>query len=501
MGEPLFLDVVAALGEAHTGGEREPCRASSAAATGSRRRSSRPAMVAGVLAGARGGAPAAPVHGRHHRRRRRHQHLLRRAARHRAAGDGARGVLRPGLRRHGRREQEHDQDPRRRGGPARPGLLRLRLEEVGLADGLAPALRAEPIERAVPRDAARASSAATSSACSTRRRAGPGRRRGDAAARLPPPARRGLGRAAAHGAEADPRQGASTLYAIDATRVAREAGLAGRTNTVLQTCFFALSGVLPRDEAIERIKAAIEKTYARRGAEVVRAEQRRRRQRARGSARGRDARAGSRPTHEPLAVVPDSGAGVRPHGDRGDDGRPRRRAAGERAAGRRHLPERHDRVREAQHLRPRRRVGSRHLHPVRQLQLRLPAQRHPLALLRPGAARRRARRRSARRRSTRAACPDARFTLQVYVEDCTGLRALRRGMPGRRRRTTRPARRSTSRRASRSSTPSARTSRSSRRCPSTTAPASTSAPCAAPSSSSRCSSSRARAPGAARRRT
>jgi pyruvate-ferredoxin/flavodoxin oxidoreductase len=59
------------------------------------------------------------------------------------------------------------------------------------------------------------------------------------------------------------------IYAIDASRVAREAGLPGRTNTVLQTCFFALSGVLPRDDAIARIKEAIEHTYSRRGAEVV----------------------------------------------------------------------------------------------------------------------------------------------------------------------------------------------------------------------------------------
>ena len=51
--------------------------------------------------------------------------------------------------------------------------------------------------------------------------------------------------------------------------MAREAGLPGRINTVLQTCFFAISGVLPRDEAIAAIKAAIAKTYGRRGAEVV----------------------------------------------------------------------------------------------------------------------------------------------------------------------------------------------------------------------------------------
>jgi pyruvate-ferredoxin/flavodoxin oxidoreductase len=59
------------------------------------------------------------------------------------------------------------------------------------------------------------------------------------------------------------------LYVVDAGRIAREAGLAGRTNTVLQTCFFAISGVLEAERAIERIKASIEKTYGRRGAEVV----------------------------------------------------------------------------------------------------------------------------------------------------------------------------------------------------------------------------------------
>jgi pyruvate-ferredoxin/flavodoxin oxidoreductase len=59
------------------------------------------------------------------------------------------------------------------------------------------------------------------------------------------------------------------LYAIDAGKLAREAGLAGRTNTILQTCFFAISGVMERDEAIEAIKAAIRKTYGKRGEEIV----------------------------------------------------------------------------------------------------------------------------------------------------------------------------------------------------------------------------------------
>jgi pyruvate-ferredoxin/flavodoxin oxidoreductase len=60
------------------------------------------------------------------------------------------------------------------------------------------------------------------------------------------------------------------LYAVDASRVAREAGLGRRINTIMQTCFFALSGVLPPDDAVERIKGAIDKTYGRRSEETVR---------------------------------------------------------------------------------------------------------------------------------------------------------------------------------------------------------------------------------------
>ena len=60
------------------------------------------------------------------------------------------------------------------------------------------------------------------------------------------------------------------LYVVDAKRAAREAGLAGRVNTILQTCFFALAGVLPVDEAIAAIKHAIEKSYGRKGEELVR---------------------------------------------------------------------------------------------------------------------------------------------------------------------------------------------------------------------------------------
>ncbi len=59
------------------------------------------------------------------------------------------------------------------------------------------------------------------------------------------------------------------FYAIDASTVARNCGMAGRINTIMQTCYFAISGVLEKDEAIAAIKYAIKKTYGKRGDAVV----------------------------------------------------------------------------------------------------------------------------------------------------------------------------------------------------------------------------------------
>jgi pyruvate-ferredoxin/flavodoxin oxidoreductase len=59
------------------------------------------------------------------------------------------------------------------------------------------------------------------------------------------------------------------FYVIDATKVAQVAKLGRRTNTILQTCFFAISGILPKDEAIKRIKEAIVKSYSHKGDAVV----------------------------------------------------------------------------------------------------------------------------------------------------------------------------------------------------------------------------------------
>ncbi len=59
------------------------------------------------------------------------------------------------------------------------------------------------------------------------------------------------------------------LFVIDANKVARDSGMGGRINTVMQTCFFAISGVLPPEEAIAAIKNSIRKTYGKKGEEVV----------------------------------------------------------------------------------------------------------------------------------------------------------------------------------------------------------------------------------------
>ena len=140
------------------------------------------------------------------------------------------------------------------------------------------------------------------------------------------------------------------FFVIDANKVAQEVGLKNRTNTVLQTCFFALSGVLPRDEAIAQIKKSIRKTYGSKGEEVVQQNfkavddtlsrlhevsgARRGDQPIRASAR----RAGER-------------AGVRARGDRQDVRGTGRPDSGEPHAGRRHLSFRHSRLGKAQHRR------------------------------------------------------------------------------------------------------------------------------------------------------
>jgi pyruvate-ferredoxin/flavodoxin oxidoreductase len=59
------------------------------------------------------------------------------------------------------------------------------------------------------------------------------------------------------------------FYVIDANKLAHELGLGARINTIMQTCFFAISGVLPGEEAVAALKNAIKKTYGRKGEEIV----------------------------------------------------------------------------------------------------------------------------------------------------------------------------------------------------------------------------------------
>ncbi|HEX6503005.1 MAG TPA: pyruvate:ferredoxin (flavodoxin) oxidoreductase [Terriglobales bacterium] len=60
------------------------------------------------------------------------------------------------------------------------------------------------------------------------------------------------------------------FYVIDAYKVARDTGMGARMNTILQVCFFAISKVLPREEAIDAIRKSIRDTYGRKGEEIVR---------------------------------------------------------------------------------------------------------------------------------------------------------------------------------------------------------------------------------------
>ena len=80
------------------------------------------------------------------------------------------------------------------------------------------------------------------------------------------------------------------FYVIDAYQVADATGMGRRINSIMQTCFFAISGVLPRDEAIARIKDAIKKTYGAKGDQIVEMNYRGRRSDPCQPARGQSAR-------------------------------------------------------------------------------------------------------------------------------------------------------------------------------------------------------------------
>ncbi len=161
------------------------------------------------------------------------------------------------------------------------------------------------------------------------------------------------------------------FYVIDGYDVAKETGMGGRINTIMQTCFFAISGVLPRKEAIEAIKYTIKKTYGKRGESVVQ-----KNNAAVDAALGHlhEVKVPDQVTSlfDIRPAVPAAAPGFRAARHRQNYRRRRRRPARERHARGRHLPRRYGAVGEAQHRTRNSRMGCRPLHPVRQVRTGLP---------------------------------------------------------------------------------------------------------------------------------
>ena len=208
------------------------------------------------------------------------------------------------------------------------------------------------------------------------------------------------------------------FFVIDATKVAQELGLGPRVNTILQTCFFAISGVLPRDEAIDAIKHAIEKAYGRKGGSVVE------KNFAAVDAALAHLHEVTVPRELTGAEVAAAGAGrragIRAQRHRHDDGRARRRNAGERDADRRQLPAGHRRPTRSAISPPRCRAGTptsassaanaRFVCPHSVIR----AKYYPEDALAEAPAGFPSAEVNAR------GFPGSRFTLQIHVEDCTG---------------------------------------------------------------------------------
>ena len=207
------------------------------------------------------------------------------------------------------------------------------------------------------------------------------------------------------------------FWVIDALAVAAETGMGTRINTIMQPCFFHLSGVLPAAEAITRIKDFVEKTYdeARPGGRGSELRGHRPLHRA---ARPRDARTRR---HRPRAAArrPRRRPGLRQVGHRRPHGRRRRPAPGLRLPGRRDVPVRHHPVREARHRPGAPDLGSIDLHRLRQVRHGLPACRDPHEGL-PGGSRRRRPGGLPSKEFKSRDLVDHRLTIQVAPDDCTG---------------------------------------------------------------------------------
>ena len=162
------------------------------------------------------------------------------------------------------------------------------------------------------------------------------------------------------------------FFVIDAYAVAKAAGMGTRINTIMQTCFFAISGVLPRDEAIAQHQARDREDLQRSAAPrscsgISRRSMRRSPISQRWPCRRR------RPPRVACRRWCRTGARLRQARHRGDAGEPRRSAAGQRVPDRRHLADRHLEVGEAQHRGRDPGLGRGAVHPVQQVRARLSA--------------------------------------------------------------------------------------------------------------------------------
>jgi pyruvate-ferredoxin/flavodoxin oxidoreductase len=160
------------------------------------------------------------------------------------------------------------------------------------------------------------------------------------------------------------------LWVIDAYRVAQDAGMGRRINTIMQTCFFAISGILPHDEAVAAIKKAVDKTYGKKSKRLADLNHRAIEMTLANLHEARWARPGRRRA-DPAAAGRPARLRARLHpADLPRRGQP---PAGVGDARRWQLPHRHRQVREAQHRAGDPEWDRRPVHPVRQVRVRLPA--------------------------------------------------------------------------------------------------------------------------------
>ena len=316
-----------------------------------------------------------PLHGRHRRRRFAHEPRLRPGILDRGSAHGAGAVLRARLGRHGRREQELDQDHRQGDGQLRPGLFRLRLQEGGIGHGLAFALRAEPDPLDLPDHQGEFRRLPPVPVPQPDRHAGGGRGGRHLPAQRSARPQRSVGPSAARGAGRNHPQEAEGLRDRRLCRRAR-----GRHGQPHQHDHADLllrhqrrASARGGDQADqEGDRGHLRQARRSGGAEELR----RGRHHARPPARGE----GARPRDQRLrdaAAGAGARAGLRARRARRHDRRQGRHPAGQRAADRRHLPDRHRAMGEAQHRPANPGLGREAVHPVRQVRARVPARGHP----------------------------------------------------------------------------------------------------------------------------